>query len=430
MEAITLRNMSYPHWLGLLKWSLGHSDGTSESKFKEMSGEDKEWLEKVMAEMVRDEPKRLSEILKIFSEILDRGVTDTDESDIEGMLEEVQGIIDQIDMADIFVRFGGIKALLGFLHSPNLSDALKKLVCVIFGDLAQNNPPVQEAFLRHGVLDDLCVLAITHPHPEVCGKVMYAISCSIRGYPPGETRFCCELSGPVLLVRLLGRCETICTRRVYFLATALLMSDSCPSQRIASIAESLLPFALSSLYDVDMETRDNALHFVSAVSFHRAGRVVLKQLGRTVTTTATTTAATTANQQEVDSTSHPSMEIGHMSDEEGEGMGLGGVVDALRRRECVVRRDVNAYTAKCVEDGEDRETAVALGEEMLEEEGRRIRALWQQLRRGMDEDEVAEREGGEREGGGGDSGGDEGGEVSGKGAEEGEEAVLMISGGL
>ena len=50
-------------WLGLLKWSLAHSDGTAPSASTAMSGEDKMFLERVMKEMTRDEPERMKEIM-------------------------------------------------------------------------------------------------------------------------------------------------------------------------------------------------------------------------------------------------------------------------------------------------------------------------------------------------------------------------------
>ena len=38
-----------------MKWSLSYSDGTSQSSAKPMSDEDKQFLEKVMKECVKDE---------------------------------------------------------------------------------------------------------------------------------------------------------------------------------------------------------------------------------------------------------------------------------------------------------------------------------------------------------------------------------------
>ena len=49
---------SGPDWLGLLKWSLAQTDGTSETESRPMGQEDVSFLTKVMEELVADEPKR------------------------------------------------------------------------------------------------------------------------------------------------------------------------------------------------------------------------------------------------------------------------------------------------------------------------------------------------------------------------------------
>merc|ERR1719453_69871 len=54
---------SMPLWTGLLKWSLTHNDGTEASPSGPMSDEDKEFLRKAVEEGVKDEAKRMAEIL-------------------------------------------------------------------------------------------------------------------------------------------------------------------------------------------------------------------------------------------------------------------------------------------------------------------------------------------------------------------------------
>jgi hypothetical protein len=57
-------------WLSILQWSLKQSDGTSPSARKPLSDEDKSFLMKAFSELTKDEPKRLSEILKKIQEII------------------------------------------------------------------------------------------------------------------------------------------------------------------------------------------------------------------------------------------------------------------------------------------------------------------------------------------------------------------------
>ena len=60
-------------WLGLLKWSLAYTDGTSsdQSNALPMSEEDRTFLEKVMAEGIVDEGERMKTILKDLTDGLE-----------------------------------------------------------------------------------------------------------------------------------------------------------------------------------------------------------------------------------------------------------------------------------------------------------------------------------------------------------------------
>lgn len=51
-------------WEGLLKFSLKYTDGTKKSEFKEMSMEDKRWLEEAMQQYCNSEIKRMQQILE------------------------------------------------------------------------------------------------------------------------------------------------------------------------------------------------------------------------------------------------------------------------------------------------------------------------------------------------------------------------------
>jgi hsp70-interacting protein len=94
-----------PNWLGLLQWSLAHSDGTRPtSEVQKMGDEDKKWLEAVMKDSVKDEPARMNQIMTEIVAMLDSKSCCENEERIEIMLDELRDITEQIDMAQIFVR--------------------------------------------------------------------------------------------------------------------------------------------------------------------------------------------------------------------------------------------------------------------------------------------------------------------------------------
>lgn len=57
-----------------------------------------------MKENVKDEPKRMNEIMLEIVTMLDSNTCSSNEERIEVMLEELRDITEQIDMAQIFVK--------------------------------------------------------------------------------------------------------------------------------------------------------------------------------------------------------------------------------------------------------------------------------------------------------------------------------------
>ncbi|CAN0112565.1 unnamed protein product [Ectocarpus sp. 4 AP-2014] len=62
-------------WLGLLKWTLSHQDGTERSDARPMGDEDRAWLEKVVNEGVRDDFKTMTNIYSRLCAYLDRAAS-------------------------------------------------------------------------------------------------------------------------------------------------------------------------------------------------------------------------------------------------------------------------------------------------------------------------------------------------------------------
>ncbi len=48
-------------WNGLFKWTLSYQDGTQKSDFKEMSAEDRKWLEEALKQYTFNDVDKLKE---------------------------------------------------------------------------------------------------------------------------------------------------------------------------------------------------------------------------------------------------------------------------------------------------------------------------------------------------------------------------------
>lgn len=264
---------SYPHWLGLLKWSLAQTDpGGSSSNFTVMTQENRDFLEKVMKDIVKDEPGDLQKILKIFQEMIDHGLVGDDNSRVLNLLEDAQLIVDQIDMANVFLKFGGAAVLKHILNSDVLLDDCKCAAAIICGEVAQNNPTAQTELLTSGLLDQLAVVcAAGGTSDKLCAKGLYGISCTIRGCEEGELRFCETIAGPALLKRLMQRQDAMCSKRVMFLANALIMSDFSTPHRVNSILSVVIPDIFPYLDSSDIDVRETYLRLLSTAVSSVAG---------------------------------------------------------------------------------------------------------------------------------------------------------------
>ena len=151
-------NEQYGQWLNILKWSISQSDGTSENNFDPMSTENKEWLSNAMKELVKDEPSRLLQITQELVKLLESEFLDISivrEEEIQSLLDELRDITEQIDMAQLFVKYGGIKCILGLISAPQLSESIRGFSASVISTVSQNNITVQEELYQKNVLDDL-----------------------------------------------------------------------------------------------------------------------------------------------------------------------------------------------------------------------------------------------------------------------------------
>jgi hsp70-interacting protein len=137
-----------------------------------MSEEDKEFLEKVMKEGIIDENERMKQILKRVAEGLEEirsnttslpAVAEEEEEqqpiatiaatttanteelqdEIEGLLQELRDIVEQIDYARAFAAMKGLAFLIGAVTQKEVPTAIKASCLGVLATMAQNNPPIQ-----------------------------------------------------------------------------------------------------------------------------------------------------------------------------------------------------------------------------------------------------------------------------------------------
>eukprot|EP00747_Dinoflagellata_sp_TGD_P168394 gnl/TRDRNA2_/TRDRNA2_194663_c0_seq1.p1 gnl/TRDRNA2_/TRDRNA2_194663_c0~~gnl/TRDRNA2_/TRDRNA2_194663_c0_seq1.p1 ORF type:complete len:306 (-),score=72.99 gnl/TRDRNA2_/TRDRNA2_194663_c0_seq1:73-990(-) len=191
-------------WAGLLNWSTKYHDGTKPSEFKQMSEEDRKFLEAAMEEafgQVEDPNKVMEEAInKIKSP--DR----TDEV-ICTSLEVIDRCCDDPDCARNAEKLDGIQPLLDLLGTH--SGAIRVRTCEILALFLSNNPKIQEAFMKRGGLPLAVELFRSVPAgSEERMKAFRLISAIVRNVQEYEEKFL-SLNGLEIIVQSLDEAEDV-----------------------------------------------------------------------------------------------------------------------------------------------------------------------------------------------------------------------------
>lgn len=252
-------------WAALLSWSMKQTstggsetgDGTAPSEFKQMSKEDRDWLENVMKEGIVDLVKRAGEIidsLKADCIVPSREKRPIEKQDeLLDLLDELQDICEQIDFAMSLCQIGGLPPLLEICHpGSNVADDLRGAVLGVIATVAQNNPFTQNALMNLNALPLIMnIAASSSTTTSVRLKALHAVSCIVRNFQPLETMFYSgqyptrshfsdqgvyldvavetaveTLNGPEALNLFLAAPEIKIRRKASFLLGALITNDS------------------------------------------------------------------------------------------------------------------------------------------------------------------------------------------------------------
>ena len=321
-------------WLGLLKWTLAHSDGTKPSDpAKMMSDEDRAFLEMVMKEGIIDENERMKIILEEFSKAMeyyksqadkltkiDEEQNDDDVAEeeaekeeeekdaesssqpipndeaLEELLQELRDIVEQVDYARAFVSLKGCSFLLGAISAmssasssfssssapapaPIIPEPIRNICLGILSTLAQNNPPVQKELLEIGALktlSDMFLLDSSTTSLSTKTKIMQSVSAIVRNCDLTEAVFEQLPQAPVLMVQGLSSDPEVSnvslrTKTLFFLR-AYLTSDNATPERAKTFS-----YAIALVADPQY-LNDNGEDDGAAITLRESSIALLQQL--------------------------------------------------------------------------------------------------------------------------------------------------------
>ncbi|XP_068148831.1 uncharacterized protein [Drosophila tropicalis] len=245
---------------GVLKYAVENTPTNScdspQNQQIESDSERSLFLQNALKAMTTD----ITKDLKTALVILDSNSTDLAEK-IES-LEIIRDQIDDIDLANSFVKLGGTNTLLRFIKESD--SKLKILAIYIVAEMAQNNPFCQDTFLKENYLPHL-VAYMKNADNNIAKSSIYAVSSLIRNFNPGLNQFI-RING----INTLLSCLRSTQNDVYIKAAFLIgsLSSAEKSIREVFVKQHTVPVLLENLkyineFDAKQETTLFALSALS-----------------------------------------------------------------------------------------------------------------------------------------------------------------------
>lgn len=243
------------NWPGLLAWSTKYHDGTAPSQFKQMSDEDREFLEKAMEEAFG----QIEDPNKVFAEALDhiRSQDRTDES-ICTALELIDRVCDDPDVARNVEKLDGMQPLLDLVKTH--AGPIRVRTMEILALLLSNNPHIQTVGVKRGALQlFLGLVRDSQRKSEDRSKAFRALVALIRQMEAYEDEFLTHNDGVAMLIDCLSLEEDARTREKAASFTLSLVGAG----RLQASDSAPLANALAALY---CDMTDQNLQYREAVA--------------------------------------------------------------------------------------------------------------------------------------------------------------------
>ncbi len=153
------------------------SGDSGERECAPLDPERKEFLEKVFAEMYKDEVKDMKSFLETVRLKMDSELEE-DEEKVEEALENLRDLSDTIDNAQDFHKVGGTQLLPQLMDHPR--SEVRWRTFDLIANLVQNVPLNQKVLLEMGGIEKMLAAVDKDSSATVRVKALYALSCLAR----------------------------------------------------------------------------------------------------------------------------------------------------------------------------------------------------------------------------------------------------------
>lgn len=229
-------------WPGLLAWSTKYHDGTQPSEFKQMSDEDRAFLEKAMEEAfgkIEDPNQVMAEAITQIKSA-DRNV-----SSITTALEVIDKCCDDPDCARNCEKLDGLQPLLDLLssHEGPIAHRTLEILALLFS----NNPNIQEAGVRRGAIDTFIRLVKeSDAGSETRSKAFRALVALVRSVQKFEHQFIREKAGIGIIASCFDQSDLRLCEKVASFVRSLAADGQLQAEDVASLSGVIVPLLKES----------------------------------------------------------------------------------------------------------------------------------------------------------------------------------------
>ncbi|RNA05940.1 Hsp70-binding 1 [Brachionus plicatilis] len=165
----------------VLRFTTSHTDeaNTGEKLERDMSPERKKWLSEAIDSISINPVDEIKKCIK---------VSENEEETEERRIEALETLRDWCEDLNFAIDFHKINSynLINQLLNDKITE-IRALTCELVGTLAQNNPYCQETLINDKYLPIL-LYKLDKDSDSVKVKALFAISCLIRDYEPGQQK--------------------------------------------------------------------------------------------------------------------------------------------------------------------------------------------------------------------------------------------------
>ncbi|XP_030375399.1 hsp70 nucleotide exchange factor FES1 [Scaptodrosophila lebanonensis] len=243
---------------GLLRYAVEQTNG-EEATVHEVDPERAEFLQNALKSMTIDV---IQEFEKAVAVLENQSSTKSERLD---SLNVIRSYIDDLDLANNFVKFGGTTTILRYTKDSEKD--LQALSNDIIAEMSQNNPYCQNHFLNENIIPQL-LIKLNDPDEELSRSSIYAISSLIRNFEPGLKEFLRVDGIQVLVSCLRSPITKVYIKSAFLISSLASQNESIKEDLIKNNAVEVLLENINYIdgFDSKLETTLSALLSLSSNS--------------------------------------------------------------------------------------------------------------------------------------------------------------------